>query len=332
MSPQKIPTKHVRCDLCGSEDQTVLYIKTDHITGEDFTLVECSCGMAFVNPMPTEEAIPSLYPEDYLKDKPHSNTLYDAMLRLLPSPASGTLLDVGCGRGDFISRARDAGWEVEGVDLLAWERATALPIRVGDFLTMDLPEDYYDVVTAWAILEHVPRPSLFFKRISRLLKDNGTFLFTVPNFTALGMKTSCTEDIPRHLSLFSKKSVFKHLSDAGLEVQKIYHSDILYTCYPFGLVRYALALLNGRREIHCGAYENRAVRLLKNRQFRGNAWAWLKEVSKTLGPKDMALDFVDLVVGVALAHVSKLLRDYGVMTVASTKAGQKKSNPYEEDC
>ncbi len=319
MSHQKIPTKIVPCDLCGSEDQRLLFTKTDHITGEDFNLVECPCGMAFVNPMPVDEAIPRLYAQDYLKDKPHSHSLYDAMLRLLPRSSKGRLLDIGCGRGDFILRARESGWMVEGIDLIEWVHHADLPIRVGDFLEMEFPDDCYDVITAWAILEHLPRPSLFFKRISHFLSNRGTFLFTVPNFTALGMKKSCTEDIPRHLSLFSQKSVFRHVSAVGLKVVKIYHNARLYTCYPFGLVRYALSRLKGQHGIRCSEYDNRAVRLLQHRQFRGNAWPWFKEVATTLGPKDVTLDLFDLVLGVTLSQVSKLVRNYGVLTVVSTK-------------
>ncbi len=327
MPDRAIPTRYVPCDLCGSRDQRTLFIKRDHVTAEEFTLVECACGMAFVNPMPTDEAIKRLYPEDYLKDKPHSQALYKAMLELLPHPSTGRLLDVGCGRGDFIAMARDAGWQVEGVDLLAWGNPAALPIHVGDFITMELPARHYDVITAWALLEHTPRPSLFFQKISHLLKDDGKFLFTAPNFAAPGMRKSCTEDIPRHLSLFSEKSVRRHLHVVGLEVEKMYHNDRLYTSYPFGLVRYALRVLIGRREIRCSAYENRAIRLLKSRQFKGNAAAWLKEATATLGLKDLAVDCIDLFVGVLLARISQIMGNYGVMTVASRKSGQKKSNP-----
>ena len=332
MAHSKISTRYVSCDLCGSEDQRVLYTKTDVITGQDFTLVECGCGMAFVNPMPTDESIPGLYPPDYLKDKHESHTLYDRMLELLPAASSGRLLDIGCGQGDFIARAQAMGWRVEGVDLLRWNDPQPVPIHVGDFLAMELPEDHFDVVTAWALLEHVPRPSLFFRKISRLLKHEGVFIFTVPNFAAPGMKTSCTEDVPRHLQLFSEKSVRRHLSAVGLELLATYHTDRLYTSYPFGLVRHALYRLGGRRETLCSKYENKAVSLLKNRQFKGNARMWLKEVAAALGPKDMAIDLVDLVVGVAVANISKLMKNYGVMTVISRKSRQKKSNPYEEDC
>jgi hypothetical protein len=100
-------------------------------------LVECACGMAFVNPMPTAESIPLLYPGDYLRDKTDLASLYSRMMTYLPVER-GKLLDIGCGRGDFINHASKEGWEVEGVDLMDWGTPHDVPIRVGDFLTMDL--------------------------------------------------------------------------------------------------------------------------------------------------------------------------------------------------
>ena len=63
-----------------------------------------------------------------------------------------------------------------------WGTPHDVPIRVGDFLTMDFREKHYDAITAWALLEHVRAPSAFFKRVSQLLKDDGILVFAVPNF------------------------------------------------------------------------------------------------------------------------------------------------------
>ena len=105
MLPNSIATEYMSCDLCGSNDQILMYSKIDSITGREYHVVECSCGMAFVNPMPTEASIPALYPEDYLKDKNDLSSLYGRMLELLPQCKGGKLLDIGCGRGDFIRHA-----------------------------------------------------------------------------------------------------------------------------------------------------------------------------------------------------------------------------------
>jgi SAM-dependent methyltransferase len=330
MASDTILTEYVSCDLCGSSDQALLYSKIDPVTRKEFHLVECSCGMAFVNPMPTAESIPLLYPADYLRDKTDLTALYDRMMKYLPVER-GKLLDIGCGRGDFINYASKAGWDVEGVDLMDWGTPHTVPIRVGDFLTMDFQGRYYDVVTAWALLEHVRAPSAFFGRVSRLLKDNGLFVFVVPNFGAPGMKHCCTEDVPRHLWLFTPRAVESYLARYGLEARAVYHNDALYTAYPFGLVRYGLRRL-WRRATDCSSYQNKSVALLRNRQIKGNATAWLGEVLRSVGPSDVALDLIDLGLGVLLAHASKLIGNYGVTTVVAGRIGQKKSNPKLEDC
>jgi len=330
-NPSSITTEFVGCDLCGSEDQELLYSKIDRFTGQEFHLVECSCGMAFVNPMPTEESIPFLYPDDYLKDKSFMEPLYRRMTGYLPWNGTGRLLDVGCGRGDFIQFASTLGWEGEGVDLLDWGSPHNLPIRVGDFLEMDLPERSYDAVTAWALIEHVRKPSDYFAKVSSLLTDDGHFVFVVPNFGAPGMRHSCTEDIPRHLHLFTSRAIDAYLGAYDMRVQKLYHSSALYTAYPFGLLRYGILRLLGGQTL-CSRYENRSVALLRGIQIRGNLLSWLKEVVSTVSSIDMIVDAFDLGLGIAVAETSKLVGNYGVITVIAVPNRQKKSNPIEEDC
>jgi len=330
MSSTTIATEYVSCDLCGADDQELLYSRLDPITGQEFHLVECKCGMAFVNPMPNPESVPDLYPRDYLKDKKYNTGMYRKMMKYLPA-AGGNLLDIGCGRGDFIHFAAAQGWKVEGVDLLSWENPYNLSVRVGDFLRMDLPERHYDVITAWALLEHVRKPSLFFEKVAGLLIDGGSFVFIVPNYGAPGLRHCCTEDVPRHLHLFTPRAVNAYLLKYGMKAVAIHHDDSIYTAYPFGLVRYGILRMM-KKETRCSRYENRSVVLLRNRQIRGNAAAWLAEVARKLNPLDILVDAVDLGIGIMVAKASKRIGNYGVMTVVATTSSQKKSNPNEEDC
>ncbi len=318
MTSELMVTEYVSCDLCGSDDHELLYSRFDPVTQREYNLVECRCGMAFVNPMPTPESIPRLYPDDYLKDKQDMTPLYSRMMEFLPEVENGKLLDVGCGRGDFIHHAATFGWQVGGVDLIDWKSPHKVPIRVGDFLTMSLPEHCYDVVTAWAVLEHVRQPSLFFKRASELVKEGGHFVFVVPNFDAPGMRHACTEDIPRHLHLFTPEAVNAYLAEYGMSAEAIFHTDRLYSSYPFGLLRYAFQRLR-KKETRCSSYENRSVALLRNRQIKGNARAWLAEVYRTLRPVDIAIDALDLCVGVVVANASKIIHNYGVIVVVARR-------------
>jgi len=272
--------------------------------------------MAFVNPMPSPESIPLLYPPDYLAGKEFRQDQYERMLRLLPRGTKGRLLDIGCGRGDFIRYAAQSGWNTEGVDLMDWDSPYEVPIRIGDFLEMDLPEGSYDVMTAWALLEHVRKPSLFFQKVSRLLRTGGLFIFVVPNVSAPGMRHSCAEDIPRHLWLFTPDAVRRYLGTYGMEAVSVLHSGEIYRAYPFGLLRYWF----GRsRNFRCADYENRSVALLRNRQIKGNLRTWISEVVRSVGPADLVLDAIDLAVGVCLARVSLIMKNYGIITVTASK-------------
>lgn len=312
--------EYVACDLCGSNKQSLLFSKTDWVTGREFNVVECSCGMAFVNPMPVESAMADLYPKNYLKDKAKENTasIYPRMLSFLPRHPNGSLLDIGCGRGDFIHHASTQGWNVQGVDFLEWEGARSVPIRVGDFLQMDFGQQKFDIITAWAVLEHVRKPSAFFEKASVLLKDGGSFVFLVPNFAAPGMRYSCAEDVPRHLHLFSPQAVAKHLKRCGMKPQAILHNSAIYSSYPFGLLRSAYWRLL-RNDFHCRRYDNRSVLLLRNRQIRGNLGSWLKEVFESVPVKDLLVDAADLALGVLLANLSKVVRNYGAITVIAAR-------------
>jgi SAM-dependent methyltransferase len=291
----------------------------DSVTGARFNLVECSCGMAFVNPMPREESIPDLYPSDYLAGKERNRAKYRRMLELLPFPRTGQrLLDIGCGRGDFIREAAGAGWRAEGVDLIRWDLVSDCPVHVGDFRSMPFPDASYDAITAWAIMEHVRTPALFFSKIGRLLKPGGVFVFVVPNIDAPGMKRSCAEDIPRHLWLYTPSAVRRYLTASGMKTRRILHDGRIYRAYPFGLVRRGFHFLSGGSS-DCAKTQNKATALLRHRQIDGNARDWIKEVLSSLPPSDILIDSLDIAIAIVLSGFSRLIRSYGVITVIAQK-------------
>ncbi len=103
----------------------------------------------------------------------------------------GRLLDVGCALGYFVKLALYEGFDAYGIDFseYAVEEATRL---VGDrVVNADVEKEipfengYFDVVTAWDTLEHLRRPDLFLKGISRVLKENGLIFFTTVNYRSL---------------------------------------------------------------------------------------------------------------------------------------------------
>lgn len=313
--------EYVPCDLCGSLDHEIIYSKIDHVTNWEFHVVRCSCGMVFVNPMPFQDHLHLLYPSHYLDEKPLLENLYSRMLQILPSATNGNkLLDIGCGRGDFVWYANQHGWDAEGVDFTRWKNfRKGLRITFGDFLLMNQGPSCFNVITAWAVMEHVRNPSLYFKRVSELIESKGKFVFTVPNVTSPGMLYSCDEDTPRHLWLFTPDAIKKYLSQCGMRVERSIHDGSVYRAYPFGLLRLGFNLLLGNSHLRCKEFQNKSVALLKNKPMDLYFKTWLRDVLRRLSLVDIGIDTLDLSLGILVGSVSKFIKNYGVMTIVAVK-------------
>src|SRR5439155_6595773 len=96
----------------------------------------------------------------------------------------GRLLDVGCALGDFLMEAKDAGWDVEGVEIshYAAQRARARGLRVtaGRLEELDLPAASFDVITLYDAIEHLTDPVATLAAVHRLLVPGGLLHLVTP--------------------------------------------------------------------------------------------------------------------------------------------------------
>ncbi len=166
----------IPCNLCGADDADLLFYGRDrlHDLPGEFRIVRCrQCGLIYLNPRPIAGEIGRYYPADYhpyvapVRAAQHRVSRWDqryGLYKRLRAVAAlqprGRLLDVGCGTGDFITFAREQGWQVQGVELS--ESAAAfcrdqldLPVVTGDLLAAGLPAGQFDVVT---LVERVRAP------------------------------------------------------------------------------------------------------------------------------------------------------------------------------
>jgi len=98
----------------------------------------------------------------------------------------GTILDVGCGTGLFLSAARRRGWEPFGID--DSEEATSyardhfgLDLWVGDFADFSSEGRKFDVITGWDIIEHAREPVQLLEAMRRSLAPGGFIGLSTPN-------------------------------------------------------------------------------------------------------------------------------------------------------
>jgi 2-polyprenyl-3-methyl-5-hydroxy-6-metoxy-1,4-benzoquinol methylase len=101
-------------------------------------------------------------------------------------PSNGSLLDVGCGVGHFLNKARDFGYFVKGLDISPVAAQAAkekynIEVDVGTLEQADYPHNHFDVVSLWDVIEHIRRPLENMKAINHFLKPGGILVMKTPN-------------------------------------------------------------------------------------------------------------------------------------------------------
>lgn len=140
------------------------------------------------------------------------------------SGSEGAVLDIGAGTGDFLKLAQQSKWKVTGVEVSEKARSIAREKEVVLYESLqDLPNQLYDVVTLWHVLEHLPNLEEQIAKIESLIKPGGALIIAVPNFNSYDAvyykEFWAAFDVPRHLWHFSRSSM-KTLFSPGLEQLK----------------------------------------------------------------------------------------------------------------
>jgi 2-polyprenyl-3-methyl-5-hydroxy-6-metoxy-1,4-benzoquinol methylase len=111
----------------------------------------------------------------------------------------GRVIDSGCGEGALLLTLAKIFDQCVWVDLnveaakklMRHEGVKNVSLIQGDFAEMTFKEDYFDLITATDVLEHIPDLSGFVKRIKKILNREGLFLLTIPSenfFYVMGRK------------------------------------------------------------------------------------------------------------------------------------------------
>lgn len=203
-------------------------IKDHFLSQEIFQLKEHKCGILSTQPQPPAEELTKYYQsQDYISHTDSKRSIFDWIYQQAKNinlkakrnlvtqyQTSGTLLDYGCGVGDFLLFMKDifkgTGIEPNPSAALIAKKKTQLQINTSTDLSV-FEENSFDVITLWHVLEHVPNLEEITQQIKRILKKEGTLIIAVPNYNSYDAEYYgaywAAYDVPRHLWHFSQDSM-----------------------------------------------------------------------------------------------------------------------------
>jgi len=204
--------KNSKCLVCGSSN--LKWLK-DY---ERYGMFKCrDCSFVFIERIPTAEELDAMYSSySYNREavlSPVTVKSYNLLLDEFEKyRKTNKILDMGCGRGWFLLEAKKRGWEVYGTEF----SKKAVEICTNNGIVMEKEKfdcDDFDIITLFEVIEHINNPNEILSSIYIMLRKEGLFYCTTPNFNSL-LRYYLKADYniigyPEHLSYYTKSTLNK---------------------------------------------------------------------------------------------------------------------------
>ena len=202
---------------------------------------------------PTESFLLKYYKEIYFqnnkayyKEKYNSNEQtyinskikqkYQNINRLRKGKLGGNVLDIGCGKCEFISFFKKKGWDVTGIEQSEYSlnnnnKSIKNSVIIGNadeiIKRLIKQNKKYDLISLNNVLEHLLDPALVINLLKKLLKKNSILSINIPNDESLfqkyliknkSVKRNYWLAYPDHINYFNIKSFEYFINKLGLKV------------------------------------------------------------------------------------------------------------------
>jgi SAM-dependent methyltransferase len=156
--------------------------------------------------------------------------LFGRIIRELPLGKEEPVLDVGTSTGTNLRLLREMGFaKVTGLDMsedairFCAEKGLG-PVQLGDVTRMPFGDGAFSLVLATDIIEHIDDDARALAEIGRVLKPNGSVLFTVPAFMSLwGLQ----DVVSHHKRRYRRHDFLERVRAAGLEPGEAFYFNYL---------------------------------------------------------------------------------------------------------
>jgi len=230
---KQLSVKMTNCPICLSllPDNQII-IKDLSISKEDFNVKTCvTCTAKVTVDAPSSENIGPYYQsEEYISHSGTKTGLVNSLYHIVRQfnlnnkykllrqfSKKGSVLDYGCGTGEFLAFLKKLGYTTTGIEPSEDARKYAetengikpLPLKALD----NLEEEKYDIITAWHVVEHIHDLHTTLDALIRALKNKGKLIIAVPNHISYDAKKYgafwAAYDVPRHLYHFNPLAMEK---------------------------------------------------------------------------------------------------------------------------
>lgn len=234
---------HAACPACGADEPTPRFEKYR------CRFVECKpCATLYMSPRPSPDVMADYYGNSenyaiwnkYIFPKSEASRrekicrpnldriVAECRQRQMARPR---LLEIGPGFGTFAALAKESGaFDAVTVIERTPEMVAACRAKGLDVVEASLEdvgtghEASADVAVCFEVIEHVFDPIDFVRRVHRLLRPGGLFVFTCPNgqgFDTMMLEAASPAVDTEHVNLFNTRSIAVLLERAGFAVQAV---------------------------------------------------------------------------------------------------------------
>lgn len=233
----------VSCPVCGQDNARFLWMK------HDARYLRCTvCSVVYENPRLSEQELVEFYSaksyfinesketdisgyENYFAQCTQSlQEEYFALVERYANGKPGSYCDVGCGPGGVLKVAQEKGWDATGVEISSWAvqegRKAGLKIHEGSLLDVRFPDNHFDAVSMFDVLEHLTAPRAYLREIYRIMKPGAVLVIETPNVDGFFARYVYKEkaDLVKphaHICLYGPKSSKRLIAPVGFSTVKI---------------------------------------------------------------------------------------------------------------
>jgi SAM-dependent methyltransferase len=198
----RAPREAEACPACGSgrlRELDLLVLRRETNGSRTGFISGCrTCGLVFVNPLPTAEELDRFYKpggewhagrddETTATAGQSHGTSWRSMfapirgeLDVMAPPPGAAVLDFGCGIGKLLDSMKECGWQTWGI-----ETATDVAFQHHGRLEAIPDTPSFDLIVCHHVLEHLTNPLALLRQFARAIRPGGFLLVSVPRLDTL---------------------------------------------------------------------------------------------------------------------------------------------------